>query len=242
MAFTANTAFEARIVNDRFDDLANIAGKFYVSTTATDCDAGQLCIRDSLLNCEGFANVKNENAWKMVTAEDDTPATTPIYACDPHDWPLIGNSRNLWAVGTETLGLGIPFENGNLRLLTQNLYEGLQAYKLKHDIKDDLRDQEIQLPYSATNRLARQISNLQKKYGAIGWTEQQINKYIQKDMWSALLYACRIAQRLEKAELYYQNRRKNEWEELAKQYSGITGEYAINPNGKKRRSGRLGVR
>lgn len=108
MAFTANTAFEARIVNDRFDDLANIAGKFYVSTTATDCDAGQLCIRNSLLDCEGFANVKNENAWKMVTAEDDTPATTPIYACDPHDWPLIGNSRNLWAVGTETLGLGIP--------------------------------------------------------------------------------------------------------------------------------------
>ena len=108
MAFTANTAFEARIVNDRFDDLSVVAGKYYVSTTATDCDAGQLCIRDSLLDCEGFANVKNENAWKMVTAEDDTPATTPIYACDPHDWPLIGNSRNLWAVGTETLGLGIP--------------------------------------------------------------------------------------------------------------------------------------
>lgn len=108
MAFTANTAFEARIVNDRFDDLANIAGKFYVSTTPTDCDAGQLCIRDSLLDCEGFANVKNENTWKMVTATNSTTASTPIYACDPHDWPLIGNGRNLWAVGTETLGLGIP--------------------------------------------------------------------------------------------------------------------------------------
>lgn len=108
MAFTANTAFEARIVNDRFNDLANIAGKFYVSTTPTDCDAGQLCIRDSLLDCEGFANVKNENTWKMVTATNSTTASTPIYACDPHDWPLIGNGRNLWAVGTETLGLGIP--------------------------------------------------------------------------------------------------------------------------------------
>ena len=134
------------------------------------------------------------------------------------------------------------FENGHIRLLTQNVYDGLQAYKLKHEIKDDLRDREIQMPYSATNRLCREISNLQKKYGDIGWTEKQINKYIQKDLWSALLYACRIAQRLEKAELYYQNRRKNEWEELAKRYSGITGEYAINPNGKKRRSGRLGVR
>ena len=108
MSFTANTAFEARIVNDRFDDLANIAGKFYVSTTPTDCSAGLLCTRDSLLDCEGFSGVKNENTWKMVVAQDDTPASTPIYACDPHDWPLIGNGRNLWAVGTETLGLGIP--------------------------------------------------------------------------------------------------------------------------------------
>ncbi len=109
MAFTANTAFEARIVNDRFDDLANIAGKFFVSTTATDCSAGQLCIRDSLLDCEGFANVKNENTWKMVTATSETAASTPIYACDPHDWPLIASAKgNLYAVGTETLGLGIP--------------------------------------------------------------------------------------------------------------------------------------
>ena len=108
MAFIAETAFEARIVNDRFDDLANIAGKFFASDAAADCSAGQLCIRDSLLDCEGFANVKNENTWKFVTATNVTTANTPIYACDPHDWPLIGNGRNLWAVGTETLGLGIP--------------------------------------------------------------------------------------------------------------------------------------
>ena len=134
------------------------------------------------------------------------------------------------------------FERGNLKMLTGNLYEGLQAYKLKHDIKDDLRDVEIQAPYSATTRLIRQIGNLQKKYGSVGWTEQQINKYIQKDMWSALLYACRIAQRLEKAELYDQNRRKNEWEELAKRYEGYTGEYAPHSQAKNRRSGRLGVK
>lgn len=108
MSFIANTAFEARIVNDRFDDLANIAGKYYVSTTATDCSAGQLCTRDSLLDCEGFTSVKNDNTWKMVKATNSTTADVPIYACDPHDWPLIGNGRNLWAVGHETLGLGIP--------------------------------------------------------------------------------------------------------------------------------------
>ena len=108
MAFIANTAFEARIVNDRFDDLANIAGKYFVSTTATDCSAGQLCVRDSLLDCEGFSGVKNENTWKMVKATNSTTAGTPIYACDPHDWPLAPVSGNLYAVGTETLGLGIP--------------------------------------------------------------------------------------------------------------------------------------
>ena len=108
MSFIANSAFEARIVNDRFDDLSNIAGKYYVSTTATDCSAGQLCTCDSLLDCEGFSSVKNENTWKMVKATNSTKASVPIYACDPHDWPLLGNGRNLWAVGTETLGLGIP--------------------------------------------------------------------------------------------------------------------------------------
>ena len=110
MSFIANSAFEARIVNDRFDDQANIAGKYYVSTTATDCSAGQLCTRDSLLDCEGMpSGVKNENSWKMVKATNSTTAATPIYACDPHDWPLIASAKgNLYAIGTETLGLGIP--------------------------------------------------------------------------------------------------------------------------------------
>lgn len=133
------------------------------------------------------------------------------------------------------------FENGNLLLLTPNIYDGLQAYKLAHDIKHDLRDAEIQLPYSATNKLAKQITNLQKKYGTVGWTEVQINKYIQKDMWSALLYACRIAQRLEKSELYALNRRKNAWEDFAKKYEGITGEYSVNPRA-NRRQGRMAVK
>lgn len=127
MAFTANTAFEARIVNDRFDDLANIAGKYFVSTTATDCNAGQLCVCDSLLDCVGFTGVKNENTWKMVKATNSTTASTPIYACDPHDWPLIGNNGKLWAVGTETLGLGIPAGRyGSFRRIH---FDGVSVYR-----------------------------------------------------------------------------------------------------------------
>lgn len=108
MAFLPKTAFEARIVNDRFDDLANVAGKYYTSTAAADCSAGLLVKRAEKLPCEGFANIANENAWAFVAAEATDNIDVPIYACDPHDWPLLGNGRNLWAVGTETLGLGIP--------------------------------------------------------------------------------------------------------------------------------------
>lgn len=109
MAFLPNTAFEARIVNDRFDDLANVAGKYYTKgPTALDCSAGLLVKREAMLPCEGFANINNENAWAFVAAGATDNIDVPIYACDPHDWPLLGNGRNLWAVGTETLGLGIP--------------------------------------------------------------------------------------------------------------------------------------
>lgn len=144
------------------------------------------------------------------------------------------------------------FENGNILMLTPNIFDGLQAYKMKHEIKNDLRDAEIQLPYSATNKLVRQISNLQKKYGTVGWTEVQINRYIQKDMWSAMLYACRIAQRLEKSELYALNRRKNAWDEFAKKYDwtpgtpGGLGRQFENPGrsgrGKLQRQGRMAVK
>lgn len=118
MSFTANTAFEARIVNDRFDDLSNVAGKYYVSTTPTDCSAGFLVTRDSLLDCEGMPEgTKNENAWKMVAATSGATADTPVYAADPFDWPLLASqSGNLYAVGVETLGLGIPAGRfGNFR-------------------------------------------------------------------------------------------------------------------------------
>jgi hypothetical protein len=117
MSYTANTAFEARIVNDRFDDQCNIAGKYFVSTTPTDCSAGFLVTRDSLLDCEGFTGVKNENTWKMVAATSSATIDTPVYAADPFDWPLVGSqSGNLYAVGVETLGLGIPAGRyGNFR-------------------------------------------------------------------------------------------------------------------------------
>lgn len=127
MSFTAQTAFEARITNNALDSLANIAGKYYVSTTATDCDAGQLCTRDSLLDCEGFSGVKNENTWKMVAATSSADANDVIYACNTYDTKLLSDGRNNWFVGHETLGLGVPA--GRYGNFTRINFDGQSVYR-----------------------------------------------------------------------------------------------------------------
>ena len=109
MSFTANTAFEARITNNSRDNLSHIAGQYYVSTTPTDCDAGQLCTRDSLLACEGFSGVYNENTWKMVAATSSATIDTPVFACDTYDNQLLSApDGNNYFIGQRTLGLGVP--------------------------------------------------------------------------------------------------------------------------------------
>lgn len=128
MSFTANTAFEARITNNEFDDLCNITGKYYVSTTATDCSAGHLCVRDSLLDCEGFSGVKNENAWKMVDATDAATANDVVYACNTYESKLIndGDGHNYF-IGSETLGLGVPA--GRYGTFTKINFDGQSVYR-----------------------------------------------------------------------------------------------------------------
>lgn len=128
MSFTANTAFEARITNNENDRLANIAGKYYVSTTATDCDAGQLCVRDSLLDCEGFSGVKNENTWKMVAAANTNTADDVIYACNTYDNQLISApDGNNYFIGVRTLGLGVPA--GRYSTFTRINFDGESVYR-----------------------------------------------------------------------------------------------------------------
>lgn len=114
MAFIAKTAFEARLTNNMYDQLANVAGLYEASSDPADCSAGLLCVRASLAPNEAFDNpsgtrVYNENTWIFNAAADSATADDVIYACDPHDWPLIASPNgNQYAVGTETLGLGIP--------------------------------------------------------------------------------------------------------------------------------------
>ena len=128
MSYIANTAFEARITNNEFDDLCNITGKYYVSTTATDCSAGFLCKRDSLLDCEGFTGVKNENAWKMVAAAATDTADEVIYACNTYESKLINDGDNHnYFIGSETLGLGVPA--GRYGTFTKINFDGQSVYR-----------------------------------------------------------------------------------------------------------------
>ena len=128
MSFTANTAFEARITNNEFNDLCNITGKYYVSTTATDCDAGLLCKRSALLDCEGFSGVKNENAWKMVVAAATDTIDEPIYACNTYESKLIPDGDgHSYFIGSETLGLGVPA--GRYGTFTNIVFDGQHVYR-----------------------------------------------------------------------------------------------------------------
>ena len=133
------------------------------------------------------------------------------------------------------------FENGNLRLLTADLAAGVKSYKLKKGIKDDTQDALIQFPYLKTNALCRQIANLQKKYTSTGWVEAEISKYIPKDMWSSLLYANRIAQYLEKDQLYAQNHYESQWEKAAADMENAASGFVVRTRANKRQ-GRLAIK
>lgn len=104
MAFDATkAAFEPRITNNEFNELCNITGILTDSGDPIDAPAGILCTRVSLLPCEGFTGVYNENAWELAVAAADT--TEVVYASNTYDVQLLAKGENAWAVGTETLGL-----------------------------------------------------------------------------------------------------------------------------------------
>ena len=128
MGFIEKTAFEARITNDRKDDLCNITGHYQVSGADADCSAGLLCVRKENLPCAGFPNVLNENAYYMEAATDAANAGDVIYACNTYDTQLLaGRHGNAYYVGTETLGLGIPA--GREGTFTKIVFDGDHKYR-----------------------------------------------------------------------------------------------------------------
>lgn len=129
MAYVANTAFEARVSNNEWDNLCNITGKYQVSGNDADCSAGVLCVRGDNLPCEGFtsASILNENAYYMTAADDSANIDSVVYACNTYESQLISDGLHAWHVGHETLGLGVPA--GRYGTFTKIVFNGENIYR-----------------------------------------------------------------------------------------------------------------
>lgn len=105
----------------------------------------------------------------------------------------------------------VEFEQGNIRLLTGNVYEGVEAYKKAHNIREADLDGAISRPYQKTRELIGQIGNLKKVVTGFNTREERISHSIQRDMWSALKYALRLAYILERKNLLGDGGKESEW-------------------------------
>ena len=114
----------------------------------------------------------------------------------------------------------LQFEHGNVQLLTGNLNEGVEAYKAFHRIKDDSLNYKISQPYKKTNELIAQIQNLREEPSGQGIKERRISHHIQRDTWSALKYALRFAQILERVNLAIRPA-KSDWSKLLAKFKGV---------------------
>lgn len=105
----------------------------------------------------------------------------------------------------------VEFEQGNIRLLTSNVYEGVESYKRLHNIREADQDGLIARPYQKTREMIGQIGNLKKVVTGFNTREERISSGINRDMWSALKYALRVAYLLERQNLLIDQNRRNAW-------------------------------
>lgn len=105
----------------------------------------------------------------------------------------------------------VEFEQGNVRLLTSNIYEGVENYKKAHNIRESDTDGLIARPYQKTRELVGQIGNLKKIVSGFSTREERISKSINRDMWSALKYALRVAYLLEAKNLLGDGKKESAW-------------------------------
>ena len=134
----------------------------------------------------------------------------------------------------------VQFENRNVQLLTFDHNAGIAAYKVFHHIKHDSNDALIYRPYLKTQELVGQIQNLKAVPSGSGTSEKRISNKIQRDSWSALKYALRLAQKLEFKYLM-KPVRKRDWDAAfaAMKNRARPAQTANRPRTINRRGGRL---
>lgn len=150
---------------------------------------------------------------------------TPTLCCVDHDFAEIeqqGSLPVIYPLKAESRGFknneGMmityaqnEFEKGYVELLISNAYEGVEAYKAANNIKDIYFDGKIRAPYAQTEVLCQQIANLKVDVSGTTLKERRFSKAIQRDIWSALKYALRYAEILEKELAAQTYRKKSGW-------------------------------
>lgn len=128
----------------------------------------------------------------MAFNEIEQPNSLPVI------YPMKAGSRGTLNEDGEMIKYAqIEFDQGNVELLISNILDGVEAYKNAHNIKDNKADRVISIPYDQTELLCQQIANLRTKVSGLTYKEERKSKAIQRDLWSALKYALRMAQILE---------------------------------------------
>lgn len=115
----------------------------------------------------------------------------------------------------------IEFEQGNVELLIPRVLDGIEQYKLRHNIKDDSADSRIIVPYKKTEELCGQIKNLRRVASGTTIKEERKKKSIPRDIWSAAKYGLRLKQKLEADLIKEHNKPTSGWsQEIEKFKSG----------------------
>lgn len=133
----------------------------------------------------------------------------------------------------------LSFEQENVELLIPNIIDGVEAYKEAHGIKDARFDAQISLPYRKTEQLCQQISNLQTEVSGLTMKERRKSKAIQRDIWSALKYALRIAQKLESKDRQEKYGAQSTWTEKINE---VKAKMSFSPQAKGPRADVLAMR
>lgn len=178
MAYIKNTAFEARVSNNKRDDLVNVTGRYREDGENAECSAGILCVRDGKLPCEGFgASVFNENAWYMKAAPDTVNAGEVIYASNTYEWPTVTDARtnNTYALGRQTLGLSIP--EGNDGTFTKVVFNGENVYRFgAGNISGELGENEF---LTIEDGLLKPAASAPTATGAIYFTVEGTGNFVE---------------------------------------------------------------
>ena len=160
---------------------------------------------------EGLMMDLGDGLAPLCTMDHDTYTELEVAGAVPVIYPVKASGMTGKDPDSDMIRYAeMQFENRNVQLLLANRNRGVEAYKRYHRIKDDSLDYEIDRPYRKCAELVGQIQNLKKvPYGA-GVMEKRLNWQIQRDSWSALKYALRVAQKLELENLAAPER-ENEW-------------------------------